>query len=201
MNTKAQDIKKQLAKCARELAGEGLVAAVSGNISARCASAIYIKKSGTSFKNAKPRDFVDIKKIKQVSIEWKLHSACYKARPDIKAVVHTHPVAILALAAMGEKLNPVTIDCVIYFKSGIRQVGFAQPGSKKLAAIAACAAKKHNGIILKNHGLVTVGASLKEAGLRAIMAEREAKIILASRLLKRRTKYLTRKQIALIYNI
>ncbi len=191
----SSNIKEKLAQCARELVSEGLVKGASGNISFKKEGQIYIKKSGTNFKEAKPPDFVCINDKKRVSIEWKLHQACYKARPGIKAVVHTHPVAILALASMGIKIKPVTIDFAVYFKNGLKHTKFALPGSKNLAELTANAIKNYDGVILSNHGLVTVGASLKEASLRSIIAEREAKIILAARLLNRRIKNLTKSQL------
>jgi len=195
------NIKRELARCARELAYEGLVSGLSGNISVKKQDQIYIKKSGTGFKNAKPKDFVNINDKKRASIERQLHKACYMARADIKAVVHTHPIAILALASMDIKINPVTIDFAIYFRNGLKQIDFAPPGSKELAELTAKAIKNYDGVILSNHGLVTVGRSLKEAALRPIIAEREAKIILASNLLNRKIKALTKKQAISIYKL
>lgn len=194
-------VKKELVRCARELAAEGLVSGGAGNISTRAGNQIYIKKAATGFKQAKSKDFINIKDKKQVSAEWRLHLYCYKARPDIKAVVHTHPVAVLLLASMGIKIKPVTVDFAVYFKNGIKYTKFALLGSKNLAELTANAIKDHDGVILSNHGLVTVGESLKEASLRSIIAEREAKIILASKLLNRKIKTLTKPQLKSIYNI
>ncbi len=199
MNPKT--IKKELARCAGELASEGLVSGGAGNISARAGKQIYIKKAATGFKKAKPKDFINIKDKKQVSAEWRLHLYCYKVRPDIKAVVHTHPVAVLSLASMGIKIKPVTVDFAVCFKNGLKHTKFALPGSKNLAELTANAIKNYDGVILSNHGLVAVGASLKEASLRSIIAEREAKIILASKLLNHRIKNLTKSQLKSIYKL
>ncbi|MBN1405809.1 MAG: class II aldolase/adducin family protein [Candidatus Omnitrophica bacterium] len=195
------NIKRKLAECAKELAKEGLVSAASGNISAKDGKIIYIKKSGTSFKKAKAQYFVDINNTALASIEHKLHKACYKARPGIKAVVHTHPVSILTLSSLGVKLKAVTIDFAIYFKNGINIIKYAAPGSGQLALLTKKAIKNKNAVILKNHGLVTIGKTIEEAMMRSIIAEREAKLILASILLKRNIKYLTRKQLMSIYKI
>ena len=194
-------IKAELAKCARELACEGVVSGTSGNISTKQGSLIYIKKSNTGFKNAKSGDFVDIKDKKQASIEWKLHNACYRIRPDVKAVVHTHPTALLALASAGIKIKPVTIDFAIYFKKGIKYTKYAPPGSKKLASAVAKAIKYCNGVIMAGHGLVTAGKSLKEAAFLTIIAEREARIILAAKLLRKSVKPLTPYQLKSIYKL
>ncbi|UCH12510.1 MAG: class II aldolase/adducin family protein [Candidatus Omnitrophota bacterium] len=199
MNPKT--IKKELARCAGELASEDLVSGGAGNISARAGKQIYIKKAAIRFKQAEPKDFVNIKNRKQVSAEWRLHLYCYKARPDIKTVVHTHPVAVLSLASMGMKIKPVTVDFAVYFKNGIKYTKFALPGSKNLAELTAKAIKNYDGVILSNHGLVTVGTSLKEATLRSIIAEREAKIILAAKLLNRRIRNLTKSQLKSIYKL
>lgn len=198
---KTANIKKELARYARELAAEELVVGSGGNISAREGNRIFIKKSGTGFKRAKSEDFINIRDKKQVSAEWRIHLNCYKARPDIKAVVHTHPLTVLALTSMGIKIKSVTIDFAVYFKSGLKQTKFAPPGSKRLAEVVVEAIKDYDGVILSNHGLVIVGTSLKEASLRSIIAEREAKIILASKLLNRRVKRLTRAKIISIYKL
>ncbi len=199
MNPKT--IKKELARCAGELASEGLVSGGAGNISARAGKQIYIKKAAIRFKQAEQKDFINIKNRKQVSAEWRLHLYCYKARPDIKAVVHTHPVTVLALSSMGIKIKPVTVDFAVYFKNGLKYTKFALPGSRNLAELTANAVKSYDGVILSNHGLVTVGTSLKEALLRSIIAEREAKIILAARLLNRKIKRLAETQLKSIYNL
>lgn len=78
---KTANIKKELARYARELATEELVVGSDGNISAREGNRIFIKKSGTGFKRAKSEDFINIRDKKQVSAEWRIHLNCYKARP------------------------------------------------------------------------------------------------------------------------
>jgi len=69
-----------------------------GNISLRQGRWAWIKRSGAWLERAKPRDFLRVnirhpkpKIARKISKEIDLHLGCYLARPDIKAVIHTHP--------------------------------------------------------------------------------------------------------------
>lgn len=98
------------------------------------------------------------------SSEYPFHRAIYQARPDIKAIVHAHPVALVAFSICRQ-----TPDTRLFYQahSVCGQVGFAPyacPGSEALGqSIAQQFQEGADSVILENHGVVVGAASLAEA--------------------------------------
>lgn len=181
----ADRIKKSLAVYGRKIAHRHLVMGAMGNISAREAKVVWIKRGGSWLVRAKPEDFiaVNIKTAKAKSgqlpsKEVFLHLNCYRVRPDIKAVVHTHPVTATALASAGISLDRSSKRLASLLGSKTCALRYYSPGSKKLACEVRRAIKKANAVVLANHGLVTVGRNIKQAYERSLACEDEAKRIL-----------------------
>ena len=195
-------IKKELVKCARSLAKKGLVAGGGGNISARIKNSIFIKASGASLEDATQKDFieVDLKTLrcrdgnKKPSIEIKMHTACFKARPDIGAVVHAHPPVATGFATAGRKLCDITAEFAIVLKSDVPTVKFATPGTKKLADLVATNIRHHNALLLANHGTIAVGKDLNQALERTIAIEEAAKMCLTAEIFGK-IKFLNKRAI------
>ena len=92
-----------------------------------------------------------------------IHSAIHKARNDINAVIHTHSVAGMAIAAMRCGLLPLTQNAM-RFDGHIGYHDYEGPAlsmdeQQRLVADLG----PHNAMILRNHGLLTAGASIPEA--------------------------------------
>ncbi|GAB5439671.1 MAG: class II aldolase/adducin family protein [Fuerstiella sp.] len=118
------------------------------------------------------------------SSEFPFHQAIYEVRPDISAIVHAHPVALVAFSICG-----LTPDTRLFHQahSVCGRTGFAAyalPGSQQLGKnIAATFAQKCDSVILENHGVVVGGQSLSHAFQRFEAFEFAAKtLIKASRL-------------------
>ena len=107
-------------------------------------------------------------------MEFHLHAAIYRARPDVNAVAHTHPVWSTLFSSAGEAVQPVTMQAAVM---GPVQT-FAKTASinqRPLAEELASALGPHRVIMLKSHGAVTVGADIVEAFVLAIYLEETAK--------------------------
>jgi len=107
-------------------------------------------------------------------MELHLRSAIYRARPDMNAVAHTHPVWSTLFSSAGEAVQPVTMQAAVM---GPVQA-FAKTASinqRPLAEELAAALGPHRVILLKSHGAVTVGADIVEAFVLAIYLEETAK--------------------------
>ena len=107
-------------------------------------------------------------------MEFHLHSAIYRARPDVNAVAHTPPVWSTLFSSAGEAVQPVTMQAAVM---GPVQA-FAKTASinqRPLAEELAAALGPHRVILLKSHGAVTVGADIVEAFVVAIYLEETAK--------------------------
>ena len=107
-------------------------------------------------------------------MEFHLHSAIYRARPEVNAVAHTHPVWSTLFSSAGEKVEPVTMQAAVM---GPVQV-FAKTASINNPALAeelARALGSHRVIMLRSHGAVTVGGDIVEAFVLAIYLEETAR--------------------------
>ena len=183
-----KELKKELAEYGRKVYARKLVIGAGGNISARRGNKIYIKASGVSLENSRPSDYneVDLKTGKATcfnrpcSIEIPMHLACYRARPDIGAVIHIHPVYGTILGIMGVKLGYISYEFMCAMRSEVPTINYKSAGSRALAEAVESAIKKYNGVLLKNHGTIVVGVDLGQAYERALALERAAKTYILS---------------------
>lgn len=183
-------VRKKLVTISRRLYREGFVVAYGGNISVRVGSTIFIKRSNASFEDIKENDFIKLKinladtdsQFLKTSKETLLHIGCYKKRKNIRALIHTHPPFATAFASLGKPLKPVIADFVIEFGKEVPNLGYIRPGSRELAKRVSEYIGRNNALLLKNHGIVTCGSSLKEAYVRTALLEECCKILLLSRL-------------------
>ena len=116
------------------------------------------------------------------SSEFPFHQAIYNVRPDIRAVVHAHPVALVAFSICRE-----TPDTRLFHQahSVCGRIGFAPyalPGSRQLGdKIAESFRDGCDSVILENHGVVVGGRSLSQAFQRFEAFEFAAKTVIKGR--------------------
>jgi L-fuculose-phosphate aldolase len=131
------------------------------------------------------------------SSEFPFHLGIYQKRPDLKAIVHAHPVALVAFSICGQ-----TPDTRLFTKAHAvcGEVGFAPyalPGSALLGErIAAVFEKGHDCVMLENHGVVVAGVDFPDAFRRFETLEFVAKTVVKARALGDVT-YLTELQLAI----
>ena len=107
-------------------------------------------------------------------MEFPLHAAIYRARPDVNAVAHTHPVWSTLFSSVGEPVRPVTMQAAVM---GPVQLfpKTASINNPELAAELARALGPHRVIMLRSHGAVSVGADIVEAFVIAIYLDETAR--------------------------
>jgi L-fuculose-phosphate aldolase len=107
-------------------------------------------------------------------MEFHLHSAIYRARPEVNAVAHTHPVWSTLFSSAGQAVLPVTMQAAVM---GPVQVfpKTASINQRALAEELARALGPHRVIMLRSHGAVTVGADIVEAFVLGIYLEETAR--------------------------
>src|SRR5262245_48337331 len=131
------------------------------------------------------------------SSELPFHQEIYRNRPDIRGIVHAHPVALVAFSLVHQ-----TPDTRLFHQSRhvCGEAGFAPyelPGSEALGRnVAGIFRKLYDCVLLENHGGVTGGASLADAFRRFETLEVTAKTIIKARQLGE-IRYLTDEEIAL----
>lgn len=106
-----------------------------------------------------------------------IHSEIYKARPEVMSVIHTHPTHAVAFSATGARLLPISqpsvafADGLPYFTETIDLIRTPQMGAAVARALGACKA-----VLLRNHGVAVVGASVEEATVLALLLEEACRI-------------------------
>jgi len=180
-----QALREELVSWGNRLIREGLVTGPGGNISARSGDIIYVSPSGYAFDELGPDDYVgvDLNTGQQVdgtlrpTSETEMHLGCYRKRPDVTTVFHTHPKYTIAMASAGHTLQAMCAEFHIYAGSHIPHVDYVTVTTPALAqAVEAVISDKVNVIVLRNHGAIGLGASMKQAYYRIISLEEGAQI-------------------------
>ena len=131
------------------------------------------------------------------SSEFPFHRAIYACRPDLRGIVHAHPVALVAFSICRALPNTRLFHQAHSVCGETAFAPYALPGSERLADhIAAAFAGGLNCVILENHGVVVGGESLSHAYQRFEALEFAAKTIIKARLLGD-VRYLSDDQLAL----
>jgi len=197
------DIKKELVRIGKRIAKQGLIVGTGGNISARKGNCVYIKAKSASLESSRKTDYVCVdltteKSKKGVpSTEKYMHLACYRVRPDISVVMHLHPVFSTAAANSKIRLGPISYELLACLGSNIVRASYKPAHSEKLAKEISLRIKKHNAILMPNHGIVVVGKDVETAFRRAITVERACQTLIFSRL-SGLFKFLPKKEAARI---
>jgi len=106
-----------------------------------------------------------------------IHSEIFKARPDVQSVVHTHPPYSVALSASGRALKCLSQPSALFFEAiGVYGDTVALIRTPAMGKGVATALGPHRAVLLKNHGVAVVGASIEEAVINVIMLENAAQM-------------------------
>ena len=110
------------------------------------------------------------------SSEMRLHIAIYKARPDIRAVIHTHSTYASAASAAGLEIPVLLEEEAIFLGGTVRTAKYARTGTPELAHYAVEALEERNAVLLANHGVVGVGETIRQALDACEMVEKAAQV-------------------------
>jgi len=160
--------REQIVRYCRLMQSRGLTRGTGGNISIRKGEHIAISPSGVEYETMEAQDIPVVDMQGNViygglapSSELGMHLACYKARSDISAVVHTHSPFATVLACLERPLPPIHY-LIGYAGDQVPCIPYYPFGSEELAA-AASEAMTQNGLLLGHHGLITVGPNIARA--------------------------------------
>lgn len=169
---------------------EGLTVGTWGNFSLRDpeTNLIYITPSGMPYKSLRPEDVVvldtDANRVKSErvpSVEHPTHLAIYKARADVNAVIHTHPIYTTVLGVNHMELPAISEDFaqIVGYKMSCSE--YALPGTKELGQNVVKGLGKENGVLLPNHGTIVVGADMPSALTICHVVEKSAQIYILAK--------------------
>lgn len=180
---KYERIRKIVLDAIQDAVAQGLIHGTSGNIALRDDEddVVAITPSGIPYAGMTVEDIaiVDLNgkwldgKYKPSS-EVPMHTAVLRARPDIKATVHTHAM-FATIMAMGENpvLRPITPPQCEFTPVGI--VPFTMPGSNDVAdKVVEALGANGRSVLIKNHGMFTCGKDMKAAMSAATYTEEMA---------------------------
>ena len=161
-----------------------------GNISCRAADQIIITPSGIPYNDLENEDMcvVDlqgqaIESRRKPSTELPLHLLIYRAREDIRAIVHVHSKYVSAFAVARQEIPVALEEMAQLLGAAVPIADYALPGSNMLGEYAVAALGEGYAVLLASHGLVALGTQLDEALLRCLVVERSARVLLYSQLL------------------
>jgi L-fuculose-phosphate aldolase len=184
------DPRERLAAACRILQHEGHEHFYLGHASAREAPGsdrFWVKPTGMGLEEVEPDDLVlldlDGRRIsgtRPLHHEMPIHAEIYRARPDVNAVVHTHPFYAAAFAAAAADFLFVSEDSVV-FADGFGRYDSAQlVVSSEQGRALAVALGRHGLVLLRNHGIAAVGGTIDSSVFLALSFDRSLRLQMAA---------------------
>jgi len=179
-------LKTQLVELHLELPRHELVVWTGGNVSARDPETglVVIKPSGVRYEDLRPEQMVVLDLQGQVvegelkpSSDTASHLYIYRHRPDVGGVVHTHSPYATAFAAVGRPIPVVLTAIADEFGGPIPCGGFALIGDEAIGKVVIDTIGDSPAVLLKNHGVFTVGKTAEAAVKSAVMTEDNARTV------------------------
>jgi L-fuculose-phosphate aldolase len=173
-----------LAAACRILAREGHESGLAGQVTARGANpgTWWTLQFGYGFDEATPERMVlvdeDLKPLQggRPNPGVRFHVWIYRKRPDVKAIIHTHPPHASALAATGAPLKIAHMDSSMLYGTAHLPEWPGVPVADDEGRIISGALGDAKTILLANHGLLAAGGSVEEATYLAVFMERAARM-------------------------
>lgn len=178
---------RQICDVMRLMYEQEVVVANDGNVSCRLPNGnILITASGVLKGYMTPDEIIECDAEgnaldgRRVTTEVKMHVAAYQVRPDIRAVVHGHPIFAVAFSLAGLSLADCTIPEIIVTMGSIPTAPYATPSTYDLPDTLAEHLANGDAVIMERHGVVTVGSDIFDAFKKMEMVEHTAKILHAA---------------------
>jgi L-fuculose-phosphate aldolase len=179
-------LREEVVTGGRVLELDGQAEMVWGHVSARDPGGrgVWMKAAGIGFDEVTPQrvllvgpDGAVLDGEGRAHLEYPIHTAALRARPDAGAVVHTHPAHAIALMATGRPLQAFSHTGGIFarplpvFHDARGLIDSDELGDRMAAALG-----DHRAVLLDGHGVVTVGTSVGLAVMTAVMLERACRL-------------------------
>jgi L-fuculose-phosphate aldolase len=187
--TALDQLKEDICEIGRRLYRNGYIAAMEGNASIRLGeNEVLSTPAGVCKGYLTPSMIVTCdmegKRVQgelRVSTEIQMHLAVYRARPDVRAVVHAHPPKSTGFAVAGVPLDKAVLAEVVVTLGCVPLAQYGTPSTQELADSVDRLVRASDGILLSNHGALTVGKDIYDAYFKMEVIEHFAEISLISR--------------------
>jgi len=181
-----EKLKEEVCEMNLELSRNRLVTMFSGNVSGRDLETNYvvIKPSGMSYRNMNPEDMVIVDMEGNViegnhkpSVDTYTHLYIYKYRADVMGIAHTHSNYATSFAALGQSIPVYLTAMADDFGGPVPCTEYAPVGGEAIGKEIFRVIGDSPAVLVKNHGVFTIGKSPSEALKIAVMIEDIAKTI------------------------
>ena len=189
-----QALKQEVIQTAKTIFEENLVKLTFGVVSARIPNTDHVVITPSGFSKARlstkelivldlEANLVDGKL--RPSVESKTHCYIHKLRPDVGAVIHTHSPVASGFASANAEIPCVSTEQAFVLGGTVPVVErYVIPGSQNQTdlEIIEKTFKSSKAVLLRNHGILVIGATLREALNSAIVVEDAARVALVAKL-------------------
>ena len=170
-------LRESIVAACLEMNRSGLNQGTSGNISLRWRDGLLITPTSLPYDQMAPDDIVFLgmdgrtEGQNQPSSEWRFHRDIMKAKPEVMAIVHAHPIYSTIIAIMGLEIPPLHYMVAIAGGATIPCAPYATFGTAALSDHAVAALKDRTACLLEHHGLIATGPTLDRAMWLAVEVE------------------------------
>ncbi|MDX1662840.1 MAG: class II aldolase/adducin family protein [Candidatus Promineifilaceae bacterium] len=192
MNRQESTLRLEVVRIGQLMYEKGFICASDGNISVRLdTNRILTTPSGLHKGFLEPEHLVVVDLQGRVleegqggagplqpTSELPMHLAVYLRRPELQAVLHAHPPITIALSIAEVPLTTCLLPEVIVTLGLIPVAEYATPSSEENVRAIQDLIVRHDALVLKRHGALTVGGSLMEAFMRLETVEQQSRITL-----------------------
>jgi len=183
------DPRLELCRVVDELYTQQLITATGGNVSVRIPGRdeLWITPSQLFKGDLRPEVLVRIdlegraldEGARSPSSERLMHCAVYKSRPDANAVIHAHAPHATILANTDLPFLPISTEAAFF--GNLPRIPFVMPGTAELADAVGRGVAESWAVLMKNHGLLVAGRSLRRAADMTEIVERTSEVLLGCR--------------------
>jgi L-ribulose-5-phosphate 4-epimerase len=181
-----EKLREEICRLHAELPKNNLVAWTSGNVSGRDPQTglVVIKPSGVRYEDLTPENMVVVDLDGKVvegkhkpSSDTFAHVYVYRCRPDVNGIVHTHSTFATAWAAAGKPIPPMLTAICDEFGGPIPVGAYARIGGDEIGQEIIRSIGNSPAILMKNHGVFTIGTTPEAAVKAAVMVEDLARTV------------------------
>lgn len=187
-----EELKAVVCQANKSLVKHGLVRWTSGNVSAvdPATNFVVIKPSGVDFDTltAEMMVVVDlngniIEGNLKPSVDTASHLYVYRHRKDILSITHTHSPYATSFAIRGESIPIYTTTSAAMFGQEVKCSGFARIGEEEIGSEIVELIGDNCAILIRNHGVFTVGSSVEKSVKSAVLLEETAEAVYLAKVL------------------
>ena len=181
-----EHLREEVYRLHLELPKNDLVVWTMGNLSARdpATGLVVIKPSGVPYEELTPEKMIVVNLdgdivdgVLKPSSDTVTHLYIYRHREDVGGIVHTHSTFATAFAAAGKPIPSFLTALCDEFGGPIPLGGLVSIGGEEIGREVVRVIGNYRAVLLRNHGVVTIGETAREALKAAVMLEDSAKTL------------------------